>query len=428
MAKNPLTGVTNAEIMNAVRAEAPASYQERVPIATRANFAETGTAILDFKPTYNEFVAGLVDKFAFQYVHEQIIRNPLAEFKRPAQRRGRYVEEIFVDAAKASPYSPELAETEVWKRVIPDIGAIYHTINRQDKYKQTIERVELERAVIEEYGLSSIVGQIIQALYNGDNYDEFLIMKELLGYYYTNKLFYPVTTGAITDQDSAREFVKLLQQYSGNFTLPSRAYNSMGVLRQLSYDDMVFFITPKTEADVGVDVLAYTFNMAQADYKARRILVDDFGTGTDNVIAILADRELIQQWDTYYSADSIYNPEGIYTNALLHHHGIYSTSRFANAVAFVTTNSDVATVTVNGSATANRGTTTVYTATVAGTSSNYAPAGVRWSLTGNTSTGTYITMAGRLAVSSEEKAETLTITATSVYDTTKTGTKQVTLS
>lgn len=426
--KNPVANVANADIMNAVRMYASNDYQDRIPVVTQNNLAASATAILNYQPTYNEFAAALVDKFALQYVHSQIITNRLATFKRPPVRLGRNVEEIFVDAAKDQGFSPELAESRVFKRVIPDIGTIYHTINRQAQYKHTIERVVLERAFFEEYGLANVIGQIIQALYNGDNNDEYLIMKQGLAALYTAGLLYPVNTTAVTDEDTAKDFVQSVREYVEAFALPSRKYNSMGVLRQADTSDLVLFITPKIAATVDVRVLAAAFHMNEAEFMARRIVIDDFGTGNTAIQAILADPEIIMQWDTYYGADSIWNPEGLYTNVTLTHMGIYSTSRFANAVVFTSAASDVTTVTVAGSSTASVGTSQVYNATVASTASNYSPKAVAWSVSGQNSSGTYITNAGRLVISSEETASSLTVKATSIFDDTKSGTQAVTVS
>lgn len=426
--KNPLTGVTNAEIMNAIRTTASNDYQDRIPVVTQNNLASTATAILDYQPIYNEFNAALVDKFAFQYVHRQIITNRLAMFKRPPIRLGRSVEEIFVDAAQDQGFSPELAETRVFKRVIPDIAAIYHTINREAQYKASITRVQLERAFFEEYGLASLIGGVIQSLYNGDNNDEYIIMKQLLGTSYSSGLMYPVNTTAVTNADTATSLVESIREYVETFGLPSRKFNSMGVLRQVDPEDMVLFITPKIAASVDVNVQAAAFNLDKVQYLARRIVVDDFGTGATGVQAVLCDREFIMQWDSYYGADSIWNPEGLTTNTTLTHMGIYSTSRFANCVAFTTQTADVTGVTVGGSTSMTRGTNGLYTATVASTASNYSPKAVSWSISGQNSSGTYITPAGRLAVSSEETANSITVTATSLFDSTKSGSTSVTLS
>ena len=66
-----------------------------------------------------------------------------------------------------------------------------------------------------------------------------------------------------------------------------------------------------------------------------------------------------------------------------------------------------------------------FTASVVTT--GYVPKGVTWSVTGTTDTVSSITPDGILTVPSTEPNTTLTVTATSVYDSSKKGTSTVTL-
>ena len=100
-------------------------------------------------------------------------------------------------------------------------------------------------------------------------------------------------------------------------------------------------------------------------------------------------------------------------------------SPFACAVAFVKDNFSVSTVTIKSADGTSDPTTTVrkggsvqYAAVVAG-SGSYNGA-VTWSLTGQQESGTYI-MGGTLRIATNETATYLTLTATSVADSTKTG-------
>lgn len=109
----------------------------------------------------------------------------------------------------------------------------------------------------------------------------------------------------------------------------------------------------------------------------------------------------------------------------MHHHGVYSTSRFANGVAFTSSAVSVTGVTVTPTTPVLPGRFADQKAAVTGAASAYVPQGVTWSVSGQTSSGTYIDKGGRLFVSSNETAETLTVKATSTYDTSKSGTATV---
>lgn len=417
--------LSNADIMNSIRAISSSSYQDRIPLATQDSITETGNAILSADLYYNEFLHNLVDKIAFQYIHSFNLRNPLGEFKRGMMPWGKTIEEIFTDIAEANAYDPELAEDEVFKRVIPDTSVIYHIINRADFYKQTIEYAVLSRAFYSEGGLSRLTETIYNALWNGDRYDEYNIMKQLVGQYYNNGYFYGVNVDAVVDETSAKSFVTSVRSYVSSMNLPSRKFNSMGVMRTVAPEDQVLFMRPELDATVDVNVLAAAFNMSKAEFLARRIIVDDFGPNTENLLAVLVDREFIVQYDTVEKTEEIYNPQGLYWNIFLHHHGVYSTSRFANGVAFTSSAVSVTGVTVTPTTPVLPGRFADQKAAVTGAASAYVPQGVTWSVSGQTSSGTYIDKGGRLFVSSNETAETLTVKATSTYDTSKSGTATV---
>ena len=424
---NAVNNLSNAQILNAVWADASQEYQSRVPLATRDNLQATGNAILNYQVFYNEFLHSLVNKFAFMYVHNNVLRNRLGEFKRGPIPFGYSVEEVFTDITDAMAFDPELAESELYKRTIPNTSSIYHVINRQDVYRQTISRAMLQRAVYNEGGLSRLIESIVQALYNSDEVDEFIIMKSLIANYFNEGLFYPVEVDAVVDETSAKTMLTAVRSNVLYLDIPSRRFNSMGVMRTVAPEDQVLVITPAVEAAIDVNALAQAFNMSKADFTARHLVVDNFGPNTDNIVGVLFDREWFIQYDTYFGTEAVRNPMGLYDNMYLHHQGIYSTSRFANAVVFISNSASVTGITVTGAASVAAGTYTDMTAKVNGTASNYVPQSVNWSISGEASSGTYIDKGGRLFISSKEPAnETgITVTATSTYDDSINGTATV---
>ena len=128
--------------------------------------------------------------------------------------------------------------------------------------------------------------------------------------------------------------------------------------------------------------------------------------------------------------ENINNGEGLYYNYWLHCWRLFSMSPFANAVAFTKDLFSVSTVTITGAdggtpaTSVGRGRSAQYAATVAG-SGTYNNA-VTWSLSGAQASGTYI-MGGTLRVATDETAETLTLTATSVADPSKYDTETITV-
>ena len=95
----PATPVFNAsaiDVLNAIRANASVSYQERIPEATKDNIKEIGNAMLSYQPTQNEFLSALVNRIARVIITSKSYTNPLKMFKKGTLEYGETVEEVFV--------------------------------------------------------------------------------------------------------------------------------------------------------------------------------------------------------------------------------------------------------------------------------------------------------------------------------------------
>ena len=79
--------------------------------------------------------------------------------------------------------------------------------------------------------------------------------------------------------------------------------------------------------------------MSSADVQVRTIVVDTLGTtkasGGQEIVCLLADKDLLQAWDTINTTNTFYNADKLATNYFAHKHGIMSACKFAQAIAFV---------------------------------------------------------------------------------------------
>ena len=120
-----------------------------------------------------------------------------------------------------------------------------------------------------------------------------------------------------------------------------------------------------------------------------------------------------------------YNGKGLYWNYFYHVWKTFSVSPFQSAVLFVPTAPTVTSVTVSPStATVAKGASTKLTATVVTT--GFAPQEVKWSVSGDV-TDVTVDNFGVVSVASDATSETATVVATSVYDSTKTGSCTITV-
>lgn len=439
---------TNAQILNAIRTDASFAYQQRIPAATQGDITDTVNNLLEYRPMMNEFIDALVNRIGDVVIKSKVWTNPLAQFKRGMMQYGETIEEIATTLLQAKRYDPNKCHDDVFKCNPPDVMSNFHSINRQDYYELTVNDMLLRRAFLTDYGLQDLVGRIMETPYTSDYWDEYLIMRNLFAEYARIDGFYkvkvPDAAGATTregKQDRAMAITEAVRAMAGKMRFLSGQYNAAGAPTFTNPDDLVLFATPEFIAMLDVNVIAFAFNASAANLDVRVVPVDDFGI--DGCQAILCDRDFFMCADTLIDFESIRNPKAISWNYWLHHHGIYSVSRFVNAVMFTTEAGTSTTVpdikatgvTVDYATKADgikpkfavAGDKTRLTATVVGTvTEGYeVPQGVTWTITANNTgvetggvrlkTGTFIDAEGVLHVDPDETAKNVTVTATSTY-------------
>ena len=427
MPVKPSTKSLNAnsvQILNCIRDSASATYQERIPVATQNNIREIGNAMMQFQSTQNEFLNALVNRIARVIITSKSYTNPLAMFKKGIMEYGEQVEEIFVNIAKAHPFDPDVAEENVFKREIPDVDAVFHRMNYQNFYKVTISNEQLRQAFLSAEGVTDLIARIVDTLYSGSEFDEFLIMKQLIADAARAGKMYPINIPA-PSAATAKQIVTTIKGISNKLEFMSNQYNYMGVLNFTKKENQILLIDAEFDATIDVEVLASAFNMSKAEFMGQRVLVDNFGDLT-GVVAALVDRDWFMVFDNLMSFTENYNGEGLYWNYFYHVWKTFSSSPFSNAILFTTGAVGVTSVSVSPKAAqATPGQNVQLTASVVTT--GYAPQDVKWSVTGNASAGTTVDCNGLVHIAADESAESITVTATSCYDNGKTDTATITL-
>ena len=408
-------------VLNAIRNSASADYQSRVPIATQDNIFDVGVSINEFHATQNEFLNALVNRIARVIIVSKLYSNPLKRFKKGMLEYGETIEEIFVNIARAHEFNPDTAENQVFKREIPDVATAFHKLNYKNFYKATISDEMLRQAFVSAQGVTDLIARIVDSMYSGAEFDEYLVMKQLIVEAAEAGNMWPVTIPAVT-AENAKSIVTTIKGISNKLEFMSSQYNAQGVVTFTKKPNQIILMDAAFDATIDVNVLASAFNMEKAEFMGQRVLVDDFGTLT-GAVAALVDADFFMVFDTLAKFTEIYNSEGLYWNYFYHVWKVFSTSPFANAILFTTDTISVTGVTVTpATATVKKGATAQFSASVAG---NLVPQRVVWT---TNSTVSLIDHDGTLQVSPDETAATITVTATSVYDGTKKGTATVTVS
>lgn len=331
------------EILNTIRDNASAEYQARIPEATRNNLESIRYAMIDDDNVQvaNEFVHTLLNKLVKSVVHTKRFQNPLKTLKKGKKPIGDTVEEIYTNFIKGKQY--DATGAELLKRNLPDVKTLYHRMNYQMQYPITVDRAQLSKAFASEDALEKFVTDLINALYNSAELDEFANMKQLLKSAIDKKAVKVVDiVDPLASAENAKEFIKSVKTVSGLMVYPKTEFN--GYLEAQSTDtvpvttfsrknEQVLIIDTATDVSVAVDVLAATFNMSVAEFNdTRKIVIDVFPEA--GVRAMLVDEAFFQIYDDLYNITHFNNGQGIYDNYYLNVWQTLAYSILVNAVAF----------------------------------------------------------------------------------------------
>ena len=382
---------------------------------------------------------------------------------------GQQVREVITDIANVYDYNEYVEKPEDFlKTVVPNVLSYLHEINYQKFYKTTTSDEQMAMA-FEREDLFSLIDDIINSLYEGMEYDYYLVSKYMLA---RRILDGTVTAVQITNFANLtdRDVVAFIKGYSNDMTFRSPKFNPAGLRKATAFEDQFAIVSTKFDAKFTTNVLATSYFRSDAEMKANMELCDGFGTfdmprlaeifakrdANGNVIAneyvdgyvpltdaemtalqeipvAIVGRDFFQMYR--YGLDNMaegrqtefFNPQTLRTNHWLHTWGVVSTSPFENALVFTTTAQAVSSVTVSPStATVSKGQTLELSAVVVTT--GFANKAVYWSVDADSyADGVRISDAGKLIVPSEATVESITVTATSIYDNTKTGTATITV-
>jgi len=427
----------NWELLNAIREDASHPYQERVPAATKADAQTTINKLLKYAPARNEFIDALVNQIGLvKFTSDSYFQNPLAKFKQGMLENGDTVEEIGTGLLNAYTYNAreDVGEKELFGQEDIEAQTSFHRINRQEKYKVTIQESMLKRAFATEYGISELVGRIMDMPTKTNQVHEYTHMANLFRTADRMDAFYRIHTPDVSAVNSteadAKGALRVMRQFAGTVPFVSRKYNAAHLPVSAAPEDLELFITPEASAALDVNGLAALFNIERGQVPYRQTLIEE-SFFPEGVWAILTTKDFFQVYDTLMETRSLQNPGGLYDNYWLHVHQIISLSRFVPLVAFTTgpgtEENDIATpvtsvedITIydhNGDLLAAdaelaRGsyyrTVSSAVTTPEGGSNN----AVRWSVAGFTDDQSFIDQRGTLYPSPFERADTIVITAT----------------
>ena len=357
-----------AKVFNLVRENASKVFMETVPSATEDNIQTLSNILFNdaYQPMLNEFVTNLINRIGLTIIRNKTFSNPLSILRKGSMPLGTDIQDLYENPAEAEQY--ELSNTAMAKLLTitdPDTHVAYYRRNRKDLYTKTISRENLQGAFVSWEKFENYISAITTSLYSGNYIDEFELTKALVDGAYDNGKVIVESVSAVTDETTAKAFIKKCRSLFTKMKLPSTKYNAYskfsgakGVIKTWTEDDrFVLIVTSDVMAEVDVDVLARAFNIENTKFLGRVIEVDSFEN--EEIQAILCDEAWFQIYENLMRFDEFYNARTMTWNEYLHVWQTYAICPFANAIVFATaqpkpaTAISVADVSVVEDATAN---------------------------------------------------------------------------
>ena len=295
----------------------------------------------------NEFMSRLIKRIVYTQIENKVYRNKLRMLEGDRMPLGAIGQEIYINPAKGRMFNVDdfaglLAKYDV------DLKVQYPSVNVDIQYPATITREKLRNAFVSWGALNDFISGISNSLYNGAYIDEYRFTKNLVGNAYRTNSVQMTTVSAVTDESTAKAFVKVLRNAYLDFQEPSSRNNAWAkvggygkeVVTWSNPEDIVLLVRNDILTNVDVDVLASAFNMSRTDFLGRVIGVDNFdkydeeGTKTYDgsaILALIADKSWFRIKSQDMAMDEWYNPNNRTWQLYLNNVKMYNFSCFANA-------------------------------------------------------------------------------------------------
>ena len=304
---------TNEEVIGSVASEMPTELAEKI---TGMKATEVWGVMEQYPTIANSFINTLTNKVTKSVIYSKIFENPLKFLKKPMLHYGDSIEELFVEMAQVKGFTghwhdeSKTPEADLIRKLIPEVSALYISINVDYKLKTTVMDKSLRKAFFQEGGLSNLVGQIIASITSSAEYKEFKLTKDVyqkliaegkaikkinedgtVEYTEINNGLnlpikqtpYIVKIEGSTSKEKMLNLSEAIRETVGYMKFPSNKYNLASKLVWSKPEEMMLITTPTTKAKLDVQALAHTFNISLAELNTRTILVDEMPEGTVEV-------------------------------------------------------------------------------------------------------------------------------------------------
>ena len=345
--------VTSLNALREMSVSGSSIYHQYIPIIDENTSISTlAEPILTVPAVANEFMSMLVNRIVYTQFETKLYNNPLRVLEGDRIPLGYAGQEIYTNPAKGRKYNVN-DFAGLLQKYEADTKVQYLTVNSDLQYPVTVSRHALKKAFTSWADLDRFIDQLSNSLYNGAYIGEFAQTKNLVASAYAYGGVRVQTVSAVSDDATAKAFVKKCRNLFLDFQVPSTSFNAWAqvdgsgdpITTWSNPEDIVLILRNSVRTEIDVDILASAFNIDKATLMGNIITVDNFDVYDDEGIkrfdgsaiqGIIADKAWfkIKTQDMYL--DEFYNANNRTWQYYLNVTKMYQYSLFANAVVLAT--------------------------------------------------------------------------------------------
>lgn len=450
MAQFKIKTAANLQLIKQFINEQQTAFKDFTPIYTEGDFdlQGFGKIALGNPMIYNAYFDSLVNKSVAIIYKEKLYEGHFAAFHRadPSGNMADILEKRVIQMTDVQKYDPDKAFdiNTLFGEFKPDIMTAFFKANVDIVYPITRPSAQNAAQAFNSFSeLNDFVSDIINAVLSTINIDDENLVK-----YLVCRAILDGKVKVVTVTEDPKVLAKAVKNVSKNFGWVSPNYNITGYNRAVcAKENQVFMVDSETSSELDVDLYSQLFNLDKAEIDMRVIDVDNFTNMLEDRLAIilgteftalttaektalakvkglLSDEMFVNVYDLLMINDTQHNAYSQNDTDFYHKKANYLVDPFTDAVVFATAVPTVTSVTITpAAATVAKGQGYQLGATVV--TADFAPKSLLWSSVG---TGVTVDRNGYVSVTGlATVGETATITATSVFDPTKTDTCVITI-
>jgi hypothetical protein len=371
-------------ILNTIRATSSSAYQTAVPLATAANIADVGAAVLGLPSTVqNEFIYA-ANKIGLTLMSTTSYENPFLFLKKGKLEHGATIEDLFIEMAQPHEYvaGTRTGDTppdqfEIFK-LMNEAG--FYSTQSERQYAMTVHENDMRRAFLSPDGVGRFISMMYESVRSAENRDDYIMTVALMARQIEEALsdanwsgevqlitLYNATVDvadAVTAADALYNMAFLrfvanqFKKWSNRLKFIRKDLNLAGVEAHIPKEQQRIMMLSDIQADLDTNLFAWAYNENRLEIGGFDEIDAWYSIGADGttptpnslpesidikslvaassskVLAVIYDPDMVKIYNKYRTSDVARNARGHYFNTFTTVADIYAASPFKNFVVF----------------------------------------------------------------------------------------------